>query len=613
MDSQQWKVGRWYVLTQDNKLSDGITQQSIAPKAMDVLMLLIDNAGNTVSREQLLSALWPGRYGADDALSRTVSELRKALADGSDERYIQTIPKRGYQLIAEVTECSIAATTTRQGKRTPFGPFRRLWVAVFVLMLLLLAGWWLSPQGWLSKGDSVDRVSLPKLDREAQLHYLLGEQRLAGLRPDQLVLAQQHFERVIAAYPGHYLAKINLALTIIYQLNWGQLDEEIGFQRALGLLNEARASGVERALLDFTYAFLYSPKAITFRYTDIEKATRYYQAALEKSPDDPRILSFYAAYTFAGGRIDDAIAIARRATELDPTSSHIKARLAYLYFAKGDLQAASGLARKIRDLFPNSADGYYTAIHPLLFRAQPSREHYLQALSFAQRCLQLNPYVSDCWGGLMEIAAASGDANASADVLANMLSYTPALRTEMRLLSHIAEGHYDQAHELLNSVNVNELLPAFTAPARLFIAAQGVRQGAPVTAAAQQLANDRSGPRATLYQLLLSDKSLSSAVAQQKLTRLLKQQQQAPPSNKNTLIMAEILALLGNRDAAFEQLARLADASFPSNYFWGFYRPEQSPFLTDLKGDPRWSQWLAKLADAREPLRQELQRVLAGL
>ncbi|WP_439100382.1 winged helix-turn-helix domain-containing protein [Congregibacter sp.] len=75
----------------------------IEPKAMLVLCALFERAGDTVSREELLATVWPGRVVVEETLTRAVSQLRQALGDVSKPpAYIQTVPKRGYRLIASV-------------------------------------------------------------------------------------------------------------------------------------------------------------------------------------------------------------------------------------------------------------------------------------------------------------------------------------------------------------------------------------------------------------------------------------------------------------------------------------------------------------------------------
>ena len=97
------QVGEWRVDRSTNELARGGDTLRIEPKAIEVLMALAGRAGEVVSREELMSAVWPGVIVGDEALTQSVIKLRRALGD--DPRapsYIETISKRGYRLIAPV-------------------------------------------------------------------------------------------------------------------------------------------------------------------------------------------------------------------------------------------------------------------------------------------------------------------------------------------------------------------------------------------------------------------------------------------------------------------------------------------------------------------------------
>ena len=70
---------------------------------MEVLVCLAENQGQLVSKEQLMQTVWANTFVTDDVLTRSISELRKSLEDDSKEStVIQTIPRKGYRLIAAV-------------------------------------------------------------------------------------------------------------------------------------------------------------------------------------------------------------------------------------------------------------------------------------------------------------------------------------------------------------------------------------------------------------------------------------------------------------------------------------------------------------------------------
>jgi DNA-binding winged helix-turn-helix (wHTH) protein len=79
----------------------------LTPKLTDLLFYLLDHAGDLVTKESLLDALWPGANVTENALAQAMSELRQALGDDAQSpQYIRTIARRGYRLIAPVEALS---------------------------------------------------------------------------------------------------------------------------------------------------------------------------------------------------------------------------------------------------------------------------------------------------------------------------------------------------------------------------------------------------------------------------------------------------------------------------------------------------------------------------
>jgi eukaryotic-like serine/threonine-protein kinase len=76
---------------------------ALQPKALDLLLLLVRNPGQLITKEELLSALWPRMVVEESNLSQNVFLLRKALGEGErGQRYIVTLPRRGYQFAETV-------------------------------------------------------------------------------------------------------------------------------------------------------------------------------------------------------------------------------------------------------------------------------------------------------------------------------------------------------------------------------------------------------------------------------------------------------------------------------------------------------------------------------
>ena len=92
----------------------------VKPRLMDVLLRLAAAPGEVVPRDTLLADVWPRRMVNDDVLSRVIADLRVALRDDAREaRFIETIPKVGYRLIAPVIPASAPPAQTVAGIRSP--------------------------------------------------------------------------------------------------------------------------------------------------------------------------------------------------------------------------------------------------------------------------------------------------------------------------------------------------------------------------------------------------------------------------------------------------------------------------------------------------------------
>ena len=76
----------------------------VRPKVFQTLLLLIQNAGDKVTKEHLLSEIWPDTIATEEGLTRNISELRKTLGeDPKHHKYIVTLPGEGYCFVAKVT------------------------------------------------------------------------------------------------------------------------------------------------------------------------------------------------------------------------------------------------------------------------------------------------------------------------------------------------------------------------------------------------------------------------------------------------------------------------------------------------------------------------------
>jgi len=109
------KVGSWIVDPSLNSMSCEGRTVRLEPKVMEVLLCLAQNPGETLSKEQLLQAVWPNIIVTEGVLKRCIAELRRAFDDDArNPHIIETISKRGYRLLAPVSALAAATAPVPQ-------------------------------------------------------------------------------------------------------------------------------------------------------------------------------------------------------------------------------------------------------------------------------------------------------------------------------------------------------------------------------------------------------------------------------------------------------------------------------------------------------------------
>ena len=163
---------------------NGIAER-IEPRLMTLLLRLAAEPGAVISRADLLQAAWPEGCGSDEGLTKAISGLRRALGDNArDARVIETVPKRGYRLVAAVhclKDSPKPAGVDRPPASPPHGSVRPkrlslLWGAIALLAVGLIGQW-----AYLTQ-DKPEQIQ-----QRVRVHIPLNGSALSGLSEAPLV------------------------------------------------------------------------------------------------------------------------------------------------------------------------------------------------------------------------------------------------------------------------------------------------------------------------------------------------------------------------------------------------------------------------------------------
>ncbi len=459
MAPQRLQIGEWSANRTTNELGRAGDTVRIEPKVMEVLMLLADHAGEAVSRETLLGAVWPGVVVGDDALTQSIIKLRKALGDNPrSPAYIETISKRGYRLIAPVLKADAALATRVAGgeapQQAPSGPRpgirTRGFVAVVVAAVLAGGVYFLEARSLRPPFAQPDAFEFADAQRAGLLTVTVLPFETLGAGAGQTYLARgissdltTDLSRLSAlrlinapidttagrlAPSARYVVsgsvqrenvslRINVWLTDsrTHELLWSQRFER-PFGDLFAVQNEISRGLAEKLPGKISDA---ERQKLAKRYTSSPEAYEYFLRGkalfLVRQPEqNEQARSFYA-----------------KAIELDPQFARAYAGMAMTYAMDYRYQRSAGssaalvraleLAETARQIDPEMPEVQWAIgfIH-----AQGRR--YDQALQSLQRAIELNRSYADAYALMGGIYTYVGQADRSIPLLRTALRLNPA-------------------------------------------------------------------------------------------------------------------------------------------------------------------------------------------
>ncbi len=307
---------------------------TLASRDFDILLALIQNSGETVDKNDLMETVWENTFVEEGNLNRHVSTLRKILGDDpKSQRFIKTIPKRGYRFTADVREIVEQAETfslesasrskilIREETTEGFWTTPRFVIAGVLVIALAGVGWLGVGRNSVVGGKS-EAVMRGTNDREAYELYLQGRALWQTRNAGDLHNATLLLEQAVAEDPIFALALAALADAYAFDYqNWKKAEAA-----ALESIRLDPRLGEPHATLGFIQMFW------GWKLRDAEDE---FKQAIALSPDYATARQWYALNLAVTGHGGAALAEITRALELEPDSIPINTDLCQiLYFSK---------------------------------------------------------------------------------------------------------------------------------------------------------------------------------------------------------------------------------------------------------------------------------------
>ncbi len=308
----------------------------LQPQPAKLLVLLVERAGELVTRDEIRRSVWGTEtfVDFDQSVNFCVRQIRTALHDNADAPcYVETLPRRGYRFIAPVQRVAENVEPHPGPERRHEGSVRRAssrrLVIVSVVLMIITAV--------LATGAfRQSRVRTAKVTSSANQHVELGKFFLNKVTEADTVTAIEHFEAATKEDPDFAPAYAGLADAYNQQAAVFIAAKPPTNVRLLALRAATRAIQLDPMLAEAYTALGYT----TLHELDWTTAGKALQRAIELNPRYTRAHLTYASYLASQRRFKEAIAEAQKALDIEPASLRVRQVLAWMLYFDRQYDAA---------------------------------------------------------------------------------------------------------------------------------------------------------------------------------------------------------------------------------------------------------------------------------
>jgi DNA-binding winged helix-turn-helix (wHTH) protein/Flp pilus assembly protein TadD len=449
----------------------------LTPKAFDTLLILVERSGHLVEKDDLIRQLWPNSFVDENSLPQNIYLLRKALEKGAlgqheqqGQRYIETVPRRGYRFIAQVREVRggadelaiVLKKVPESGIPSPVSetptsppiarPYSNIYLIAFFSLLIIALF-----TGWILRGATRQSAATPAAqptavqgqtkNPEAYQDYARGLFFWGKRTEEGMTRSIACFKQALEKDARYALAWAGLAdaYAVSAYLGYQVLPEQEAYQ-------QARFAALRALELDNTLAEAHSALSVVkaYRDYDLRGAEAAARQAVALHTNNATAHQRHSIYLRDQGRLEEALAAVKRAQELEPLSPAIGSNLAYILYLRRDYESVIAQCRKVLETEP---DYFQTLV--LLGITYEQQQKYDEAIAVLSKAREQRRGRNGVYLNTLEMlghAYAAAGRQAEAEQILAELSTIPAPAGDTEYYSALIRaglGQTDQVFALL--------------------------------------------------------------------------------------------------------------------------------------------------------------------
>jgi DNA-binding winged helix-turn-helix (wHTH) protein/Flp pilus assembly protein TadD len=309
----------------------------LQPKAFELLLVLVKRHGHLLGKDELLKAIWPDTVVEEVNLANNISILRKTLGAGvHGQRFIETVPRRGYRFVAPVREL--------------IGDDRKLLAKRYT--------------------DNFEVYQL-----YVKGHFFWDKRTEEGIKK-----SIEYFEQAIKLDPNYAPAYAGLAVSYVTTAYREMVSPADAGPRAEAAARKALEIDEQLGQAHSALGVLH------FRNLEWSEGVRAFQRAIDLNPSYSTAHMWHSYYLMALGRFDEAVAEAKRALELEPLSLIINTQMGTPFFYMRQYDRAIEQYQKALEMDPQFPPARYW-----LGRAYTQKGAYSEAIEVLWQTVAANP------------------------------------------------------------------------------------------------------------------------------------------------------------------------------------------------------------------------------